>query len=41
MNEIVTIHSLPKEAEEELMKKIEKVIYPDKGNEETASRING
>ena len=34
LNEIVTIHSLPKEAEEELMKKIEKVIHPDKGSEE-------
>ena len=40
LNEIVTIHSLPKEAEEELMKRIKKVIYPDKSSGEATSRIN-
>lgn len=30
LNEIVTIHNLPGEAEEELMKRIEKAICPDK-----------
>ena len=33
LSEIVAIHSLPKEAEEELMKGIEKAIYPDKDGE--------
>ncbi len=30
LNEIVTIHNLPEEAEEELMYRIEKAIYPDR-----------
>ena len=29
LNEIVTIHNLPRETEQELMKRIEKAIYPD------------
>ncbi|MEE9191328.1 MAG: hypothetical protein V3U04_01770 [Candidatus Aerophobetes bacterium] len=40
LNEIVTIHNLPKEAEEELMKGIEKAIYSDKNDGETAFKID-
>lgn len=40
LNEIVAIHNLPEEAEEELMKKIEKAIYPDKGDGRTVSKID-
>jgi iron-sulfur cluster repair protein YtfE (RIC family) len=40
LSEIVAIHNLPKEAEEELMKGIEKAIYPDKDDGEVTPRID-
>ncbi len=39
LNEIVAIHNLPEEAERELMKRIEKAIYPDKDDEGAVSEV--
>ena len=39
LNEIVAIHNLPKEAEHELMKRIQKAIYPDKDDGEAVPEI--
>ena len=39
LNEIVAIHNLPEETEEELMKGIEKAICPDKGDGEAIPEI--
>ena len=40
LNEIVTIHNLSEEAEKELMKEIEKALYPDKDDREVVSEID-
>ncbi len=39
LSEIVAIHNLPEEAERELMKRIEKAIYPDKDDEGAVSEV--
>ncbi len=40
LNEIVTIHNLPEATEQELMKKIEKAIYPDEGDGKAIPEIH-
>ena len=39
LSEIVAIHSLPKQAEQELMNRIEKAIYPEKDGGETVPEV--